>query len=64
MSYEQEPKWEEVTDDNAVEWIDDTNGAQRLAVPGGWLYLVWPETGDAPLLCFVPDPSAGQREGK
>ena len=60
MNDEQEPKWEEVTDDDAVEWID----TQRLAVPGGWLYVVWPEAGDAPLMCFVPDPSAGQGEGQ
>ena len=64
MSDEQEPKWEKVTDRIAVEWIDYTSRTERLAVPGGWLYLVWPETGDAPVMCFVPDPSAGQGEGK
>ena len=64
MSDEQEPKWEEVTDHNAVRWVNYTSLTERLAVPGGWLYLVWPETGDAPVMCFVPDPSAGQGEGK
>ena len=36
MNDEQEPKWEEVTNADAVDWID----TQRLAVPGGWLNRV------------------------
>ena len=68
MSDGQEPQWEKVTEHchhhGRIQWIELSTYTQRLPVPGGWLYLVWPETGDGPVMCFVPDPSAGEGEAK
>ena len=62
MSHEQEPQWEKVAE--RTRYQGEVTWVERLPVPGGWLYLVEAWEDAPPVMCFVPDPSAGEGEGK